>query len=181
MGPTWGPNWVLSAPDGPHVGPMNLAIRDGLVMTSAYTYHHSHVGGWRIHGASHGVMEPKNFDDLAVSEPTLKLSNHVLPLDSLRPFPTHHTYKAYRNQQVQDCILIWQHFCSKIKSCFTASLEYNTGAAHPPASRQRHRNTRPGYTLFVPWSLQKTVFVMVFILLNKCIFIHIGGFAQYVN
>ena len=25
MGPTWG----LSAPDGPHVGPMNLAIRDG--------------------------------------------------------------------------------------------------------------------------------------------------------
>ena len=27
MGPTWGPTWVLSAPDGPHVGPMNLAIR----------------------------------------------------------------------------------------------------------------------------------------------------------
>ena len=22
-----GPNWVLSAPDGPHVGPMNLAIK----------------------------------------------------------------------------------------------------------------------------------------------------------
>ena len=28
MGPTLGPTWVLSAPDGPHVGPMNLAIRD---------------------------------------------------------------------------------------------------------------------------------------------------------
>ena len=27
MGPAWGP-WVLSAPDGPHVSPMNLAIRD---------------------------------------------------------------------------------------------------------------------------------------------------------
>ena len=27
MGPTRGPTWVLSAPDGPHVGPMNLAIR----------------------------------------------------------------------------------------------------------------------------------------------------------
>ena len=25
-----GPTWVLSAPDGPHVGPMNLAIRDGI-------------------------------------------------------------------------------------------------------------------------------------------------------
>ena len=25
-----GPTWVPSAPDGPHVGPMNLVIRDGL-------------------------------------------------------------------------------------------------------------------------------------------------------
>ena len=28
MGPTWRPTWALSVPDGPHVGPMNLAIRD---------------------------------------------------------------------------------------------------------------------------------------------------------
>ena len=27
-GPNMGPNWVLSAPDGPHDGPMNLAISD---------------------------------------------------------------------------------------------------------------------------------------------------------
>ena len=26
-GANMGPIWVLSAPDGPHVGPMNLAIR----------------------------------------------------------------------------------------------------------------------------------------------------------
>ena len=25
-----GPTWVLSAPDGPHAGPMNLAIRVGI-------------------------------------------------------------------------------------------------------------------------------------------------------
>ena len=25
-----GPTWVLAAPDGPHVGSMNLAIREGL-------------------------------------------------------------------------------------------------------------------------------------------------------
>ena len=25
-----GPTWVLSAPDGPHVGPMNLVIREGM-------------------------------------------------------------------------------------------------------------------------------------------------------
>ena len=27
-GANMGPTWVLSAPDGPHVGPMDLAIRD---------------------------------------------------------------------------------------------------------------------------------------------------------
>ena len=27
-GANMGPTWVLPAPDGPHVGPMNLAIRD---------------------------------------------------------------------------------------------------------------------------------------------------------
>ena len=27
-GANMGPTWVLSAPDGPHVGPINLAIRD---------------------------------------------------------------------------------------------------------------------------------------------------------
>ena len=28
-----GPTWDLSAPDGPHVGPMNLVVRDGLVVS----------------------------------------------------------------------------------------------------------------------------------------------------
>ena len=31
-GANMGPTWVLSAPDGPHVGPMNFAIRDFTVM-----------------------------------------------------------------------------------------------------------------------------------------------------
>ena len=30
-GAIMGPTWVLSAPDGPRVGPMNLAIRDSYV------------------------------------------------------------------------------------------------------------------------------------------------------
>ena len=29
-GANMGPTWVLSVPCGPHEGPMNLAIRDGL-------------------------------------------------------------------------------------------------------------------------------------------------------
>ena len=35
LGANMGPTWVLLAPDGPHVGPMNLAIREWL---------HSHIG-----------------------------------------------------------------------------------------------------------------------------------------
>ena len=35
-GANMGPTWVLSAPDGPNVGPMNLAIRD---ITMIYTCH----------------------------------------------------------------------------------------------------------------------------------------------
>ena len=30
-GANMGPTWVLSAPDGPHVGPMNLAISEAIV------------------------------------------------------------------------------------------------------------------------------------------------------
>ena len=33
-GANMGPTWVLSAPDGPHVGPMNIAIRDPFIMLS---------------------------------------------------------------------------------------------------------------------------------------------------
>ena len=29
-GANMGPTWVLSAPDGPHIGPMNLAIRENI-------------------------------------------------------------------------------------------------------------------------------------------------------
>ena len=37
-GANMGPTWVLSAPDGPHVGPINLVIRD--VMVCMYMYEH---------------------------------------------------------------------------------------------------------------------------------------------
>ena len=33
-----GPTWVLSAQDGPHVGPMNLAIRDVTMETKVTEY-----------------------------------------------------------------------------------------------------------------------------------------------
>ena len=46
-GANMGPTWVLSAPDGPHVGQMNLAIRDiycfGRCYSYYYCYHYNHV------------------------------------------------------------------------------------------------------------------------------------------
>ena len=44
-GANMGPTWVLSTPDGPHVGPMNLAFREdlenwlGLVNNCVYYAH----------------------------------------------------------------------------------------------------------------------------------------------
>ena len=43
-GANMGPTWVLSAPDGRHVGPMNLAIRDGRKFLC------SGSGAWAING-----------------------------------------------------------------------------------------------------------------------------------
>ena len=37
-GANMGPTWVLSAPDGPHVGPMNLAIREFIISYSIGPY-----------------------------------------------------------------------------------------------------------------------------------------------
>ena len=34
QGANMGPSWVLLAPDGPHAGPMNLAIRVGNCITA---------------------------------------------------------------------------------------------------------------------------------------------------
>ena len=37
-GANMGPTWVLSAPAGPHVGPMNIAIRDGYIHTNDHNH-----------------------------------------------------------------------------------------------------------------------------------------------
>ena len=46
-GANMGPTWVLSAPDGSHVGPMNLAIRDGCVhLFLWYIFYYWHKRVW---------------------------------------------------------------------------------------------------------------------------------------
>ena len=42
-GANMGPTWVLSAPDGPHVGPMNLAIREVMAWNRGAQIRRKHV------------------------------------------------------------------------------------------------------------------------------------------
>ena len=42
-GANMGPTWVLSAPDGPHVGPVNLVTRDVITRLKFKSYQ------WNIH------------------------------------------------------------------------------------------------------------------------------------
>ena len=44
-----GPTWVLSAPGGPHVGPMNLAIRADILSPKCNTHPIAHPLGYKVH------------------------------------------------------------------------------------------------------------------------------------
>ena len=48
-GTNMGPTWVLSAPDGPHVGPMNLAIRVNRKIMLITLYLYSFLFSYSIH------------------------------------------------------------------------------------------------------------------------------------
>ena len=48
-GANMGPTWVLSAPDGPHVGPMNLAIRDTTLFTFNTHWAHQNCRHYQMH------------------------------------------------------------------------------------------------------------------------------------
>ena len=49
-----GPTWVLSAPDGPHVGPMNFAIRVYIVIVNLCHSHQPHNPG-HVHPYDHAI------------------------------------------------------------------------------------------------------------------------------
>ena len=57
-GANMGPTWILSAPDGPHVGPMNLAIREHIQQQDPVVMYicESPVRPWsRYSGDPHGL------------------------------------------------------------------------------------------------------------------------------
>ena len=63
-GANMGPNWVLSAPEGPHVGPINLAIRDvdrnnrviNILTTSKHMVTRHGNPDSKVHGANMGPI-----------------------------------------------------------------------------------------------------------------------------
>ena len=58
-----GPTWVLSAPDGPHVGPMNLAIGDVILMDQNREAPNKSTLQWR-HNGRDGVSNRQTRDCL---------------------------------------------------------------------------------------------------------------------
>ena len=67
-GANMGPTWVLSAPDGPHVGPMNLAVRVSLPQVSS-------------NQSGHGSIQTCNDDVSAVSGPAGGNENNLVHRD----------------------------------------------------------------------------------------------------
>ena len=54
-GANMGPTWVLSAPDGPHIGPRNLALSEGSLIASSWNFASlSHIA----HTAIGGLVMP---------------------------------------------------------------------------------------------------------------------------
>ena len=63
-GASMGPTWVLSAPDGPHVDPMNLTIRAGLSSYPGYFWGPVvfQLGSWKYPGRQGWILTSVDFD-----------------------------------------------------------------------------------------------------------------------
>ena len=79
-GVNMGPTWVLSAPAGPHVGPLNLAIRDALGQLynfpSAIEVNLKHMGKWKPHKSAN------NRDITMTKDSTTNCINFVIFYDT---------------------------------------------------------------------------------------------------
>ena len=65
-GANMGPTWVLPAPDGPHVGPMNLTIRD-VVQHSSIWHEGVHCGLLEGHVWLTHIHPGQNGDTITVN------------------------------------------------------------------------------------------------------------------
>ena len=75
-GVNMGPTWVLSAPDGPHVGPMNLAIRVSMLLIMPSNYNLYYVNSCNtsqleqaIQNAQENAEEKREFTGISDPRP----------------------------------------------------------------------------------------------------------------
>ena len=87
-GAKMGPTWVLSAPDGPHVGPMNLAIWVYLINDYITTWKH-----FRITGHLCGDLRHSDVNTMFVNYPYQLIAS---------------------NTTTCPCVNVWHKFCITI-------------------------------------------------------------------
>ena len=77
-GANMGPIWVLSAPDGPHVDPLNLAIRDGCPWWILYILYGQYHGCWYPGEVRSHVINSQGVDPVHYREDSNHWQIHCL-------------------------------------------------------------------------------------------------------
>ena len=109
-GANMGPTWVLSAPDGPHVGPMNLAMRGSQVNVNA------------IHNTGQYRMEAKHYKPQTVLECVGSLFHWPCTCEALidKKNKLFEMLRDIKNIHTSKCFIL---LCCKVVFLFCGSQE----------------------------------------------------------
>ena len=113
-----GPTWVLSAPDGPHVGPMNLAIRD------------VHASIYPINSSTHCIRHPHLLNGHSYDSPSNRLG--CSNLQARLPCP------STANHPTRCCLTLAQTQHAEMR-CHRCVPTYYIRPEHPSHPIRRHR------------------------------------------
>ena len=108
QGANMGPTWVLSAPDGPNVGPINLAIRGSMTYPCG-------VSGLSLYLLVYGMISP-----LTPIYRTSRLSIYLLVYGMISPLS-----RIYRTSSLSIYLLVYG-MISPLSPIYRTSLEWHT-------------------------------------------------------
>ena len=126
-----GPTWVLSAPDGPHVGAMNLVIRENGILPSATRLesrylktHRENLRESHLQGSCNGSTMTRGYQDNTPGNShhgiRFSMNSHQIPqgliLEDEMPFSSFVSYATitkYIPQNLWDMIFIYAFISDK--------------------------------------------------------------------